>query len=143
MEKEKKNDAVICNIGHSFHETDIYGLKTYPKIRKIRVQIVNSLNNSYVFFLTNNIFVLVEDQNRLLNPGFSLTNHSIAQMKLWNQRMSDRYEKQVYMFCRNTLIRSWSDFTLPCLMEKLSGKLTELMPSQADYMGVATEDPYK
>jgi hypothetical protein len=62
----------------------------------------------------------------------------IAQLELWNERKSGRYEKKVYVLPKH-LDEKVAALHLP----KLGAKLTRLTPEQAAYINVAADGPYK
>jgi adenosylhomocysteinase len=62
----------------------------------------------------------------------------IAQLELWNERNSGRYEKKVYVLPKH-LDEKVAALHLP----KLGVKLTRLTPSQATYINVPVDGPYK
>jgi adenosylhomocysteinase len=62
----------------------------------------------------------------------------IAQLELWNERKSGRYEKKVYVLPKH-LDEKVAALHLP----KLGAKLTRLTPEQAAYINVSADGPYK
>ena len=62
----------------------------------------------------------------------------IAQLELWNERDSGRYERKVYVLPKH-LDEKVAALHLP----KLGAKLTKLSPEQAAYINVPTDGPYK
>uniref|UniRef100_A0A0C9RQC5 Adenosylhomocysteinase n=1 Tax=Wollemia nobilis TaxID=56998 RepID=A0A0C9RQC5_9CONI len=143
--KKMKNNAIVCNIGHFDNEIDMHGLETYPGVKKITIK---PQTDRWVFPETNSgIIVLAE--GRLMNlgcatghPSFvmscSFTNQVIAQLELWNERKSGKYEKKVYVLPKH-LDEKVAALHLP----KLGARLTKLSPDQAAYINVPVEGPYK
>lgn len=74
------------------------------------------------------------------HPSFvmsnSFTNQTLAQMELWNN--NNRYEKRVY-----TLPKKLDEEVARLHLEKIGVKLSKLSRSQADYIGVPMDGPYK
>ncbi len=68
----------------------------------------------------------------------SFTNQVLAQLELWNERKTGRYAKEVYV-----LPKHLDEEVARLHLEKLGVKLTKLTKSQADYIGVPMEGPYK
>ncbi|KAK7842485.1 adenosylhomocysteinase [Quercus suber] len=143
--KQMKNNAIVCNIGHFDNEIDMHGLQTYPGVKRITVK---PQTDRWVFPETNNgIIVLAE--GRLINLGcatghpsfvmsFSFTNQVIAQLELWKERGTGKYEKKVYVLSKHL------DEKVAALhLGKLGAKLTKLTPAQAAYISVPVEGPYK
>ncbi len=62
----------------------------------------------------------------------------IAQLELWNERESGRYEKKVYVLPKH-LDEKVAALHLP----KLGAKLTTLTDSQAAYINVSKTGPFK
>ncbi|KAL5997192.1 Adenosylhomocysteinase 2 [Asimina triloba] len=143
--RKMKNNAIVCNIGHFDNEIDMLGLETFPGIKRITIK---PQTDRWVFPDTNSgIIVLAE--GRLMNlgcatghPSFvmscSFTNQVIAQLELWNERKSGKYEKKVYV-----LPKHLDEKVAALHLSKLGAKLTKLTPSQAEYISVPVEGPYK
>jgi adenosylhomocysteinase len=139
-----KNNAIIGNIGHFDNEIDMKGLLTYPGISKINIK---PQVDRFVFPKGNGLIVLAE--GRLLNlgcatghPSFvmscSFTNQVVAQLELWNERKSGRYERKVYV-----LPKHLDEKVARLHLDKLGARMTVLSDEQAAYIGVKKEGPYK
>jgi len=101
---QMKNNAIIGNIGHFDNEIDMEGLENYPGIKK---QNIKPQLDRWEFPDGHGVLVLAE--GRLLNlgcatghPSFvmsaSFTNQVIAQIDLWINRETGKYEKgKVYV----------------------------------------------
>ncbi|KAL0382811.1 UNVERIFIED_CONTAM: Adenosylhomocysteinase [Sesamum calycinum] len=143
--RKMKNNAIICNIGHFDNEIDMQGLETYPGVKRITIK---PQTDRWVFPDTKTgIIVLAE--GRLMNlgcatghPSFvmscSFTNQVIAQLELWNERKSGKYEKKVYV-----LPKHLDEKVAALHLGKLGARLTKLSKDQADYISVPIEGPYK
>ncbi|KAJ7534048.1 hypothetical protein O6H91_13G077000 [Diphasiastrum complanatum] len=143
--RKMKNNAIVCNIGHFDNEIDMLGLENYPGIKRITIK---PQTDRWVFPETRRgIIVLAE--GRLMNlgcatghPSFvmscSFTNQVIAQLELWNERHSGKYEKKVYV-----LPKHLDEKVAALHLGKLGAKLTKLSPDQAAYINVPVEGPYK
>jgi adenosylhomocysteinase len=66
----------------------------------------------------------------------SFTNQVLAQIELWQH--GDRYENQVYV-----LPKALDEKVARLHLDKLGAKLTKLTQSQAEYIGVPLDGPYK
>jgi len=143
MEK-MKNNAIVGNIGHFDNEVDMAGLENYPGIK--RTQIKPQVDR---FEFPDGHGVIVLAEGRLLNlgcatghPSFvmscSFTNQCIAQLELWNERKTGKYEKKVYV-----LPKHLDEKVAALHLEKLGAKLTKLTPDQAAYINVPAQGPYK
>jgi adenosylhomocysteinase len=113
----------------------------------IKRQNIKPQVDRFVFPDGHGVIVLAE--GRLLNlgcatghPSFvmscSFTNQVIAQLELWNERKSGKYEKKVYVLPKN-LDEKVAALHLP----KLGAKLTVLTDDQASYLGLSKTGPYK
>ena len=139
-----KNNAIVGNIGHFDNEIDIEGITGYPGI--VRENIKPQVDR-YVFPDGHGIIMLAE--GRLLNlgcatghPSFvmstSFSNQTLAQLELWAQRGTKKYEHKVYL-----LPKELDEKVARLHLGALGAELTELSPVQADYIGVKVSGPYK
>jgi len=139
-----KNNAIIGNIGHFDNEIDMKGLFGYSGINRINIK---PQVDRFVFPSGKGLIVLAE--GRLLNlgcatgnPSFvmscSFTNQVVAQLELWNERKTARYERKVYV-----LPKHLDEKVARLHLDKLGARLTLLSTEQAAYIGVKQEGPYK
>jgi adenosylhomocysteinase len=139
-----KNNAIVGNIGHFDNEIDMAGLKKFPGVKRINIK---PQVDRFVFPNGNGIIILAE--GRLLNlgcatghPSFvmsnSFTNQVIAQIELWKEQRTGKYEKEVYI-----IPKELDEKVARLHLAKLGAKLTVLSKSQADYIGVPVNGPYK
>ncbi|XP_057431220.1 adenosylhomocysteinase [Lotus japonicus] len=143
--RKMKNNAIISNIGHFDNEIDMHGLETYPGVKRITIK---PQTDRWVFPDTNSgIIVLAE--GRLMNlgcatghPSFvmscSFTNQVIAQLELWKEKGSGKYEKKVYV-----LPKHLDEKVAALHLGKLGARLTKLRKDQSDYISIPIEGPYK
>ena len=137
-----KHQAIVGNIGHFDNEIDIAGLAQFPGIqrRNIKPQV-----DEWIFPDGHSIIMLSE--GRLLNlgnatghPSFvmsnSFTNQVLAQIELFTKR--DQYETGVHV-----LPKHLDEKVARLHLDALGVKLTELTKTQADYLGVDIEGPFK
>lgn len=139
-----KNNAIVGNIGHFDNEIDMAGLYAWPGVKR---QNIKPQCDRFIFPDGHGVIVLAE--GRLLNlgcatghPSFvmscSFTNQVIAQLELWNERKSGRYEHKVYVLPKH-LDEKVASLHLP----KLGAKLTVLTDDQAAYISVPKTGPFK
>jgi adenosylhomocysteinase len=139
-----KHQAIVGNIGHFDNEIDMGGLMAVKGIKRVNIK---PQCDRFVFPDGHGVIVLAE--GRLLNlgcatghPSFvmscSFTNQCIAQLELWAERTTGKYEKKVYVLPKH-LDEKVAALHLP----KLGAKLTKLTPEQATYINVPAEGPYK
>lgn len=137
-----KDKAIVGNIGHFDNEIDMAGLKKVSGIKRVNIK---PQYDEWVFPDGHSVLLLAE--GRLLNlgcatghPSFvmsaSFTNQVMAQIEL--HLNADKYEKKVY-----TLPKKLDEKVARLHLEKLGVKLTKLSDSQAAYIGVAVDGPYK
>jgi len=140
-----KNNAIIGNIGHFDNEIDMAGLQKFAGIKRINIK---PQVDRWVFPKTGH-GVIVLAEGRLLNlgcatghPSFvmscSFTNQVVAQLELWNERASKKYQNQVYV-----LPKKLDEKVARLHLAKLGVKLTVLTDDQAKYIGVSKEGPFK
>ncbi|MDA1008000.1 MAG: adenosylhomocysteinase [Planctomycetota bacterium] len=137
-----KDKCIVGNIGHFDNEIDMAGL---AKTKGVRCVNIKPQVDEWEVPNGNSIIVLAE--GRLLNlgcatghPSFvmssSFTNQVIAQIELFTRRAE--YDVQVY-----TLPKHLDEEVARLHLAKLGVRLTELTPSQADYINVPLNGPYK
>jgi adenosylhomocysteinase len=142
--QKMKNNAIVGNIGHFDNEIDMAGLSALEgiKLENIKPQVDR-------FIFADGHAVIILASGRLLNlgcatghPSFvmscSFTNQTIAQMDLWQGRVTRKYDNQVY-----TLPKLLDERVARLHLKALQAELTVLSPDQAQYIGVTVEGPYK
>jgi len=140
-----KNNAIVGNIGHFDNEIDMAGLFAFPGIKRLNIK---PQVDKFIFADTNR-GVIILAEGRLLNlgcatghPSFvmscSFTNQVVAQLELWNERNSKKYDNKVYV-----LPKHLDEKVARLHLDKLGAHLTVLSKDQADYIGVDVNGPYK
>jgi adenosylhomocysteinase len=143
-----KHNAIVGNIGHFDNEIDMAALAKVAGIRKLNIKNPQEHGNQvdqWVFPDGHAIIILAE--GRLLNlgcatghPSFvmsnSFSNQVIAQIELFGN--AGGYGKEVYV-----LPKSLDEKVARLHLGKLGARLTALSQTQADYIGVPVEGPYK
>jgi len=137
-----KHQAILGNIGHFDNEIDIAGLANLAGVRRenIKPQVDK-------WILPNGRAIIVLSEGRLLNlgnatghPSFvmsnSFTNQTMAQIELFVNNAN--YEKKVYV-----LPKHLDEKVARLHLDALGVKLTTLSKTQADYIGVSVEGPFK
>ena len=137
--RDMKNMAIVCNIGHFDSEIQIGALQNM-KWTEIKPQVdeVEFPDGKKIIVLSKGR--LVNLGNATGHPSFvmssSFTNQTLAQIELWKNHA--QYGKDVYV-----LPKHLDEKVAMLHLEKLGVKLTKLSKKQADYIGVATEGPFK
>ena len=137
-----KHQAIVGNIGHFDNEIDMAGLARFPGVRRAEIK---PQVDEWVFDDGHSVIVLAE--GRLLNLGcatghpsfvmsFSFTNQVMAQIELFAH--AETYDKQVYV-----LPKRLDEQVARLHLDHLGVKLTSLNDSQADYLGIPLEGPFK
>jgi len=138
---QMKDQAIVCNIGHFDSEIQVNRLGDL-KWEEIKPQV-----DHVIWPDGKRIIVLAK--GRLVNlgcatghPSFvmsnSFTNQVIAQIELWENRNTGKYEKKVY-----TLPKHLDERVATLHLSKLGAKLTKLTEKQARYIGVPVNGPFK
>jgi adenosylhomocysteinase len=134
-----KDQAIVCNIGHFDNEIDVAGLKQYTW-ENIKPQV------DHIIFPDGKRIILLAE-GRLINLGCgtghpsyvmssSFANQVLAQIELFAE--FGKYAPGVYV-----LPKHLDEKVARLQLAKLGAQLTELTPSQASYIGVTPEGPYK
>jgi adenosylhomocysteinase len=137
-----KHNAIVSNIGHFDNEIDMAGLAKTPGIVKTNIK---PQVDTWTFPDGHAVIVLAE--GRLMNlgcatghPSFvmsnSFTNQVIAQIELFTK--TGQYPVGVYV-----LPKHLDEKVARLHLDALGVKLTTLTKTQAEYIGVDVEGPYK
>lgn len=137
-----KHQAIVGNIGHFDNEIDVAGLTATPGIERINIK---PQVDEWVFPDGHAIILLSE--GRLLNlgnatghPSFvmsnSFTNQVIAQIELYGS--AERYPLGVHV-----LPKHLDEKVASLHLDALGVKLTRLTDSQAAYLGLSVQGPFK
>jgi adenosylhomocysteinase len=137
--KKMKDQAIVCNIGHFDNEIDIASVKQY-QWENIKPQV------DHVIFPDGKRIILLAE-GRLVNLGCgtghpsyvmssSFANQTIAQIELFAN--TEKYPVGVYV-----LPKHLDEKVARLQLKKLNAQLTELTDTQARYIGVAKQGPYK
>ena len=137
--REMKDMAIVGNIGHFDNEIQVAALKNHKWTSvKDQVDLVEMPSGSRIVLLS---------EGRLLNlgnatghPSFvmsaSFSNQVLAQIELWT-RGSD-YANDVHV-----LPKRLDEKVARLHLERIGARLTRLDPSQAEYIGVDPDGPFK
>jgi adenosylhomocysteinase len=139
--RRMKDMAIVCNIGHFDNEIDIAGLRNLKWTNvKDQVDLVEFPGGNRIILLSQGR--LVNLGNATGHPSFvmsaSFTNQVLAQIELWQNQGTGKYQNQVYV-----LPKALDEKVARLHLEKVGAKLTELAPEQAAYIGVPQHGPFK
>jgi adenosylhomocysteinase len=137
--KRMKDQAIVCNIGHFDSEIEVASLRRYTW-DNIKPQV-----DHIVFPDGKRIILLAE--GRLVNLGCgtghpsyvmssSFANQVLAQIELFSH--IEKYPVGVYV-----LPKHLDEKVARLQLSKLGAELTELTDTQAKYIGVSREGPFK
>jgi adenosylhomocysteinase len=137
-----KDTAIVCNIGHFDVEIQVGALNSMPGIKKEEIKPQVDL---YTFADGHRVILLAE--GRLVNlgcatghPSFvmsnSFSNQVLAQLDLWKN--SGKYKIGVHL-----LPKELDEKVARIHLEALGGKLSKLSESQAGYLGLKPDGPFK
>ncbi|MCS6760524.1 MAG: adenosylhomocysteinase, partial [Candidatus Devosia euplotis] len=137
--RKLKDMAIVCNIGHFDNEIDVLGLRNFKWTNvKPQVDMIEKLDGSRLLLLSEGR--LVNLGNATGHPSFvmsaSFANQTLAQIELWTN--GKNLEKKVHVLPKNL-----DEKVAELHLAKLGAKLTKLTKTQADYIGVGTEGPFK
>ena len=134
-----KDQAIVCNIGHFDNEIDVVSLEKY-EWDEIKPQV------DHVIFPNGKKIILLA-KGRLVNLGCgtghpsyvmssSFANQTIAQIELFTKYAD--YPVGVY-----TLPKHLDEKVAVLQLKKLNAQLTRLSETQAAYIGVSQDGPFK
>jgi adenosylhomocysteinase len=139
--KAMKHNAVVCNIGHFDNEIDMAWLNDNYGASK------DTIKPQVDKYTLDGKDIIVLAEGRLVNlgcatghPSFvmsnSFTNQTLAQLELWANH--DNYENKVYV-----LPKHLDEKVAHLHLAKIGVELELLTQSQADYIGVPVNGPFK
>src|ERR1700733_12371004 len=137
--KRMKDQAIVCNIGHFDNEIEVAALRVYAW-DNIKPQV------DHVIFPDGKRIILLAE-GRLVNLGCgtghpsyvmssSFANQVLAQIELYTN--TQKYPVGVYV-----LPKHLDEKVARLQLSKLGAQLTELTDTQARYIGVERQGPYK
>tara|TARA_B100001057_G_C22805742_1_gene933364 strand:+ start:300 stop:1661 length:1362 start_codon:yes stop_codon:yes gene_type:complete len=147
--KALKDGAVVCNIGHFDNEIDTAFMRENWSWVEVKEQ-VHMIKRSD---RTGDHLILLSE-GRLVNLGNamghpsrimdgSFANQVLAQMHLFEQAWADQDQNQRAPISVEVLPKKLDEEVAELMVQGFGGVLTRLTKSQADYIGVNQEGPYK
>jgi len=146
--KAMKDETILCNIGHFDSEIQMAWL-TDPA-NNIEEENIKPEGPVDHFIFPDGKKIIVLARGRLVNlacatghPSFvmsnSFTNQVLAQIELWREKDSGKYESgKVYV-----LPKALDEKVAALHLQKLGAKITTLNEKQAEYLGIPQEGPFK
>lgn len=145
-----KNRAVVCNIGHFDNEIDTAFMRENWEWDEIKPQVHKIYRDK-----ASDDHLILLSEGRLVNLGNatghpsrimdgSFANQVLAQMYLYEKKFADLPEaekaKNVYV---KVLPKKLDEEVAKDMVEGFGGVLTQLTQTQADYINVPVDGPYK
>jgi len=142
-----KSGAIICNIGHFDNEIDTQYLRDNYEWEEIKPQVHKIYRNK-----SANDYLILLSEGRLVNLGNatghpsrimdgSFANQVLAQMHLYKEAWNDQTEKApLYV---KVLPKKLDEEVAAHMVKGFGGIMTKLTPSQAEYINVPVEGPFK
>uniref|UniRef100_UPI000255B600 adenosylhomocysteinase n=1 Tax=Microbulbifer agarilyticus TaxID=260552 RepID=UPI000255B600 len=145
-----KNGAVVCNIGHFDSEIDTAFMREHYEWEEVKPQVHKIYRDR-----TNNDHLILLSEGRLVNLGNatghpsrimdgSFANQVLAQIYLWERKFADlpQAEKTAQLYVK-VLPKKLDEEVAKDMVEGFGGVVTRLTNTQAEYINVDVEGPYK
>lgn len=144
-----KKGAVICNIGHFDNEIDTAFMRDnwrWDKVKDQVHQIFRSDDKSdYVVLLSEgrlvNLGNAMGHPSRIMDGSFA--NQVLAQIHLYEQAWAEQPDNQRSPITVEVLPKKLDEEVAQLMVEGFGGTVTQLTDTQASYIGVTTEGPFK
>ncbi len=144
-----KAGAVVCNIGHFDNEIDTAYMRQNWRWDKVKDQVHQIFRSDDRFD-----YVILLSEGRLVNLGNatghpsrimdgSFANQVLAQMHLFEQAWADQPENQRSPVTVEVLPKKLDEEVAALMVKGFGGVVTQLTNTQAKYIGVTTEGPFK
>ncbi|GAA5315833.1 MAG: adenosylhomocysteinase [Candidatus Pelagadaptatus aseana] len=150
MLKTLKNGAVVCNIGHFDNEIDTQFMRDNYEWDEIKPQVHKIYRNKSV-----NDHLILLSEGRLVNLGNatghpsrimdgSFANQVLAQIYLYERKFADMMEaeKKESLYVK-VLPKKLDEEVAQDMVEGFGGVITRMTQTQADYINVDVDGPFK
>ncbi len=147
-----KPGAVICNIGHFDNEIDTKYMRDNWQWEEVKPQVHKIYRSGEE---NKNDYLLLLSEGRLINLGNatghpsrimdgSFANQVLAQMLMWERKFADlpEAEKTAGLYVE-VLPKKLDEEVAALMVQGFGGVLTKLNDTQAKYIHVPVEGPYK
>lgn len=144
-----KKGCIVCNIGHFDNEIDTAYMREHWRWEKIKDQV-------HQIFRSEDPadFIVLLSEGRLVNLGNamghpsrvmdgSFANQVLAQMHLFEQGWANQDARQRSPVSIEVLPKKLDEEVAELMVAGFGGTLTKLTKTQADYINVAVEGPFK
>jgi adenosylhomocysteinase len=150
MLKSIKSGAVVCNIGHFDNEIDTAFMRREWRWDEVKPQVhqVYRSNDKHDFLILLSEGRLVNLGNATGHPSRimdgSFANQVLAQMFLFERKFADLPEaKKAAAITVEVLPKKLDEEVARYMVEGFGGVITQLSETQAEYINVPLEGPYK
>ena len=144
-----KSGAIVCNIGHFDNEIDTEYMRENWRWETVKDQVHQIYRSD-----NRDDYLILLSEGRLVNLGNamghpssimdgSFANQVLAQMHLFEQAWADQNQNQRAPISVEVLPKKLDEEVAELMVQGFGGVLTRLTKSQADYIGVNQEGPYK
>lgn len=147
-----KKGAVVCNIGHFDNEIDTQYMRDNWSWEEVKPQVHKIYRNGES---NQDDYLILLSEGRLINLGNatghpsrimdgSFANQVLAQMLVWDRKFADlpSDEKTAALYVE-VLPKKLDEEVAAMMVEGFGGVLTKLTTTQADYIKVPFEGPFK
>ena len=150
MLQKLKSGAVVCNIGHFDNEIDTAYMRKNWEWEEVKPQVHKIYRDQ-----ASNDHLILLSEGRLVNLGNatghpsrimdgSFANQVLAQIYLWEAKFADlpAADKTANLYVK-VLPKKLDEEVAKDMVEGFGGVMTKLTQTQADYIKVDVEGPYK
>ncbi len=150
MLQSLKQGAVVSNIGHFDNEIDTAYMRENWEWEEIKPQVHkvyrSKANNDHLILLSEGRLVNLGNAtghpSRIMDGSFS--NQVLAQIYLYERKFANLEDNmKPSALTLEVLPKKLDEEVAACMVRGFNGVLTQLTKTQADYINVKTEGPYK
>ena len=149
MLRALKPGAIVCNIGHFDNEIDTAYMRRNWEWIEVKEQVHQILRSDvpgdYLILLSEgrlvNLGNAMGHPSRVMDGSFA--NQVLAQMHIFEQRWAEQPREQRAPVGVEVLPRKLDEEVAQLMVEGFGGTVTRLTKSQADYINVTVEGPFK
>jgi adenosylhomocysteinase len=144
-----KKGSVVCNIGHFDNEIDTAYMRENWRWEMVKDQVHmiyrSDEPSDYLILLSEgrlvNLGNAMGHPSRIMDGSFA--NQVLAQMYLFEQGWANQDENQRQPVSVEVLPKKLDEEVAELMVEGFGGVMTRLTKTQADYIGVAEQGPFK
>jgi len=149
MLRAVKRGAVVCNIGHFDNEIDTAFMREHWQWDKVKDQVHQIFRSDdpadYLVLLSEgrlvNLGNAMGHPSRIMDGSFA--NQVLAQIHLYENRWADQPENQRAPITVDVLPKKLDEEVAALMVAGFGGVLTRLTETQAIYISVSAEGPFK